>query len=557
MRAFLRLSIVGLLAIGALMFSAADIVDPWFPWSNFGITTDTSGVVTSVDAYASARGLHVGDRLDIARMSLADRTVVLGQNAVAFAGRGVTIPLRSGETVRLQAHPRQRSLADNVTDIASVSSLTAYAFIAAALVLLRPMPATWAFFLFSAAFFYNGDQALQYFPTWLLVAFNVLTAVLQAIGPAAFFSFAIRFPNAQPAGTSARIERAYWFGAAPVLAAANVCSLAFLTGVPFPQVLTIGFQLTIAALFVPGIAALISRYAHSEQDERTRLRWAVAAFAIGFLPYIAFTAAQIATAQLISLPVANLTQAWLVVAPIALAYTVLKHRLFDIRFVVSRALIFGFMTTLTVGVLALADWGFGKWLEQSRFQLIAEVALALALGFSITGVHKRTEHVLNRIIFHAQALALAAVRRFTHEVDLIGDPRQLLAQTLETLRTRLESEYVAIYTAEGATFAQSQPVAEGLPTLLSSNDLVVLRLRRWSEPFECEVPQHPLRGALMLPMTARTHLIGFLVCGPKADQTHYIPEEIGTLQALADRTGVGYAWLTMRPMLPSPVVHAD
>ncbi len=430
----------------------------------------------------------------------------------------------------------------------------AYTLITAALVLLRPTPTTWSFFMFSSSFLYNGDQALQYFPPWLIVLFSFLTIpVLQAIGPFALFSFGLRFPSVRPAGLPQRVERILWFAVAPVLALANICSGASLIGIRFPQALTSALQIAIAALYVPGIAVLIFRYTRSEQDERTRLRWAVSAFAIAFLPYIFFTAAENAAGRLLSLSVANLTQAWLIVAPVALAYTILKHRLFDIRFVVSRALIFGFMTTLTIGILALADWAFGKWLEHSRFHVVAEVALALALGFSITSVHKHIERVLNRIIFHAQALALAAIRRFTHEVDLISDPRQLLAQTLQTLRTRLASEYVAIFTADGTTFVQSQPIAEGAPESLSANDLAVLRLRRWSEPFECDVPQHPLRAALMLPMTARTHLIGFIVCGPKSDLTHYIPEEIDTLQALAHRAGAGYAWLTMRPILATQI----
>jgi hypothetical protein len=329
-----------------------------------------------------------------------------------------------------------------------------------------------------------------------------------------------------------------------------------LFGVPFPQNVTGWVQFAIAALYFPSVAILIARYNGSAHAERTRLRWVVVAFAIAFLPYVFFTAAENATANVISLPVANITQAWLIIAPLALAYTILKHRLFDIRFVVSRALIFGFMTTLMVGILALADWGFGKWLEQSRFQIIAEAALALALGFSITTVHKRMEHALNRIVFRAQTVALAAIRRFTHEVDLIGDPAQLLAQTLETLRTRVDTEYVAIFSEEGMTFIQAQPGVESVPAMLSANDLAVLRLRRWSEPFECDVPHHPLRNALLVPMTARTRLVGFIACGPKTDHTHYVPEEIDTLQALAHRAGGGYAWLTMRPVLASQPIHS-
>ena len=556
MRLILRVSVVVFLALGALIYNAGDIVDPWQPWSSFGFSADSSGTIATVDQYAQARGLSVGDAVDLSRMSFNDR-LQLGPARSARSGHAIVLPLRSGKSVRLVAHPRPRTFLENITDVAAVLALITYTLIAAAVVLLRPMQATWAFLIFSAAFLYNGNQDLQYFPSWLDVLLSyVMQPLLQALGPIAFISFALRFPNAVPAAQARTLERIAWFAVAPILIALNLRSEAFLLAVAYPPTVTNWVQWAIVALYVPGILTLVARYTRSAQDERTRLRWVVATFAIAVLPYVIFTAAQTVFANVISLSIANLVQTGLIIAPVALAYTILKHRLFDVRFVVSRTLILGVMTTLTIGILALADWGFGKWLEQSRFQLIAEVLLALAIGFSMTTLHKRIERFLNRVIFHAQALALAAIRCFTLEVDLIGDPKLLLMQTLETLRSRLDAQYVAIFTADGATFVQSAPVVEGFPTLLSASDLTVLRLRRWTEPFECDVPKHPLHAALMLPMTSRTDLIGFIACGPKPDHTHYIPEEIDTLQALAHRAGAGYAWLTMRSPSSLPILHA-
>ncbi len=205
------------------------------------------------------------------------------------------------------------------------------------------------------------------------------------------------------------------------------------------------------------------------------------------------------------------------------------------------------MTSLAVGVLALVDWGFGKWLAESRFALVAELALALLLGILMTTLHRRIEYVLNSVIFRAQMLGMAALRRFAQETDLIADPQRLLLQTHEALRSRLECDYVAIYTADGSSFALAAPHATETPALLPGDDLAVLRLRRWNEPFECDEPAHPLRNALVVPMVARAPLVGFIVCGPKRDRTHYLPDEIETLMTLAHRAGSAYGWLTLRP----------
>lgn len=58
---------------------------------------------------------------------------------------------------------------------------------------------------------------------------------------------------------------------------------------------------------------------------------------------------------------------------------------------------------------------------------------------------------------------------------------------------------------------------------------------------------HRLRGALLLPMSARGELIGFIACGSKRDHTRYLPSEIETLAAMAHRVGTAYVWLTLRP----------
>ncbi|HLI95792.1 MAG TPA: GAF domain-containing protein [Candidatus Baltobacteraceae bacterium] len=168
----------------------------------------------------------------------------------------------------------------------------------------------------------------------------------------------------------------------------------------------------------------------------------------------------------------------------------------------------------------------------------------------LTTAHRRVERFLNTVIFRAQTVALAALRRFALETDLIADPDRLLAQTYEALRMRLESDYAAVYTAEGSSFVLSTPNGNATPPVLAGDDFAVLRMRRWGEPFECDEPVHPLRGALLVPMTARTQLVGFIACGPKRDRTHYLPEEIETLTTLAHRAGSSYGWLTMSTIAP-------
>lgn len=546
-----RIAFIAFFTSIVMIVVAPDLALPWHPWSWYGFQADPSGNVTRVDPLASQSGLHVGDRFDIRRLALQDRPPfdIWPHRLIAPEGAVLHAPLSSGRTVTLVSHVYARSAIENVTDVLEVLSVLLYALIAASLVLLRPMPATWAFYAFSYSFWIASRGLFSEYAPFLLPAVDGLVVIAGAIAPIAFVAFALRFPSAQPKGAGNTFERILLYVIAPLFVLWSFGAYALYLGfaVAQPQWAANLFQVLAASIFGVGIAILLARYLLAENETRNRLQWVVTAFAVAFLPWLALQTFFTVFSVFPPLWLFNIGGSASLIAALALAYTVLKHRLFDIRLVVSRALIYGILTSLVVAVLALADWALGKWLEQSRFAFVAEVALALLIGFSLTTIHRRIEEALNGVIFRAQTLALQALRRFAQETDLISDPQRLLLKTYEALRTRLESTYAAIYTADGASFVLATPNANATPPLFPGDDFAVLRLRRWSESFECDEPDHPLRGGLLVPMTARTLLVGFIAVGPKRDRTHYLPEEIDTLSTLAHRTASSYAWLTLRP----------
>ena len=83
------------------------------------------------------------------------------------------------------------------------------------------------------------------------------------------------------------------------------------------------------------------------------------------------------------------------------------------------------------------------------------------------------------------------------------------------------------------------------PEAFDMNSALLLRLRRWKEPFETQEAggEH---HTLVLPMNARGELVGFVCCGPKADRTAYLGDEIEALQYLATEVGVACAWLLQK-----------
>jgi len=544
-RAVVRTVCIVTLTVVAAIVTGSDLALPWHPYGWFGFLI-TNGNIVAMTTPTAGDAVRNGDRIDLHRMSPEDRLRLTRSDPPGYV---LNLPLVSGHTVTIAARPFLRSTADNVTDIIEVLATLAYIAIAAALVLLRPAPATWAFFGFSYSFCIYAATPSTW-PFGFAIAWQILWLISSGVSGAAFVSFALRFPDSTPNRTGRILERALLLGLSPALIALSLYG--FATYLFAGNVVTGANQAVVVmgeAVFALGIVVLISRYVSAEVGERNRLRWVVLAFAVAYLPALALEMLYGYGAALIpvSPELINISQAWEVLAPIALAYTVLRHRLFDVRFVVSRALVYAFMTSLVVGAIALVDWAFSRWLAESRFALIAELALALLLGAALTLLHRRIEHFLNGVVFRTQLAALQALRRFAQETDLISDPQRLLTQTYEALHVRIECDYVAIYTAEGASFVLAVPPEHRTPPVMAGDDFAVLRLRRWSEPFECDEPAHPLRSALFVPMIARMQLVGFIVCGPKVDRTHYLPTEVDALSTLAHRAGSAYLWLTLRP----------
>ena len=527
------------------VMNLADLALPWHPFSTFGFSATNTGIIASVDAIGAKSGLHAGDRIDTRVLSPWDRLRVSYFSGAPF-GQTLRLTLTSGRTVTLASHEYRRTTADNISNFFAVLSLFAYFIIAAVLVLIRPSPVTWAFYVFSFSLCFSGTLVFDNAPPLLLFVFQLTLFCSQPASAAAFVSFALRFPDAVPQGWGRVLEHAILFVIGPALvlwAALSVTVSIFSGPMPLPP------PLLSSAIVLTGVGILLGRYATANSENRNRLQWVVAAFSVAFLPMLVIDFIEVGIGTFPEVTIINIAQAWTLLAPAALAYTILKHRLFDIRLVFSRALLYAVITSIVVGVLALVDWAIGRWLAESRFALVLELALAVGLGVLLTTVHRQLESFLNAVIFRAQTLALEALHRFALETDLIADPHHLLAQTYEALRARVESDYAAIYTLDGSSYALVTPNAPA-PPLLPPHDFAVLRLRRWHEPFECDEPGHPLRAALLMPMTARAELVGFIVCGPKRDGTHYLPEEVQALSALTHRVGSAFALLTYAAETP-------
>lgn len=115
----------------------------------------------------------------------------------------------------------------------------------------------------------------------------------------------------------------------------------------------------------------------------------------------------------------------------------------------------------------------------------------------------------------------------------------MLRVTYEALVDAIDTDNVAVYIAQDGALVRAH--GDTAPERLERSDRVVLRLIERQRVFVSEV--RSLEHWLVVPLAARREMIGAIARGPKRDRTEYLPDELRTLDDVAQRVATSYALL--------------
>lgn len=508
MRSVFRLLTVAVLAALVIIPTAIDFALPWHPWASYGFTVNARGRVTSVDPLAARAGLRTGDRI-LAPAGLT--TLALPEVPLAPDGNTATLRIAAPggpRTIILVSHAHPRAFWDNVTNGILTLAVIAIVTIAAMLVLLRPRPATWAFFVLAVGASPVAFLPLEYLPANVDTLFGLLTGNAGVFAGCAFFIFALRFPDVRLRGRIRWLE--------PALVAASLLAAAAISAGVLPG------YIAVPALYAPiagGSLLMIWRLKHAPETERVRLRWIFTAFTFAWIPTLVISFAERVLGIFLPLPIDNIAFSVQVIAAVAVAYTILKHRLFDIRFIVTRAAVFSSVSLIVIGVFMLAEALLADWLREASHATTtaANAIVALSLGFSLRAIHSRVDGVMDNVFFRAHHENVRAIERFARDALYITDAALLVERTIATLRRHMDATYVTVRTH----------CAE------IENDPAFLRIRATHEPVELHTLDTGIAGDMAFPMTARGQLLGIVVLGPRESGESFAPDEVEAVGRVA------------------------
>jgi hypothetical protein len=420
-----------------------------------------------------------------------------------------------------------------------------FAMLAVAMIvaLRRPdEPAARALATFLIAFGAAAFTVPAWLPDGLLDGVAPFKGILIVLGVGYATLFACLFPRPATGGLRAAIRHA----AIPVTAALMVVFYAVIqlrktTLLPRATVETaaaIAENATYVMLAAMVVALAIGAFTARGPDRR-RVLWATGSVLAGFSGVVVFIAVLLVFHQVPEW--LRYIQLTLLLTPIGLAYTILRHRTIDIGFVVSRALVLTTMSFIVVALFGLLERALGKlFIDASHIaSRTVELVLALGLGFSLRTLHARVERIVDQLFFRRRQLALAELRAFAADVGFITDPDVAIERTVEIVARCTDAANAALFLIADGVFGRAAALdPAGFPTEIGKNDPLLVRLRSARKPERPRGLGSGLEAEIAFPMFVRGTLVGALILAAKRSGETYDPDECALLADLAPRVAL-------------------
>jgi hypothetical protein len=421
-----------------------------------------------------------------------------------------------------------------------------------ALVLARPTLLTWLFYVYcisSGPFYVLTVYATQWSP-WLYGLLLPLWIALTSFGVVCLTLFALCVPNdGVPRGW--RRTAFVVVSIAALVPLGNAFAFALWTSVNEPRQY---FPILDEIFTAAAVLIVLARLFEVRGEERARLAWVAFALAWGVITNDIRN--NVGSFGSIWDNVSTLAADLTVVMPLLMLYAILKRHIIDVRFVISRTVVYACLTTVVVGVIGLVDWLTSAYLSQVRLAMAIDAAVTIGLAFVLHRAYRWIESAVDFMLFRRKHEAERYLDRVAHTlmfaereeaVDkaLVHDPHDKLRLTAAALYRAHEGAYIAAR-IEGWN-------APAAPQFCSDDDLVRFMIAERSKIVVGDLRTHvaePFRAqghapTIAIPIFQGNRLTGFAVYGIHRDGTKLDPDEIETLERLCACAAQAYTGIEL------------
>jgi hypothetical protein len=241
-----------------------------------------------------------------------------------------------------------------------------------------------------------------------------------------------------------------------------------------------------------------------------------------------------------------------VIFPVSIGYAVLRQRVVDVQFAISRTVVYGIVSTIVLVFLVVLHWLLGRVLEHSGLAFGIEGLAAIGLGLVLHRASHATNQLVDRVLFRKHHQAEERLRRVTAALPFAND-ELAIAEALVTEPVRnLNLASAALFYRQSPEGPLNRVLAQGwseshTPSL-EADSLLVRYLQAEHAPLKLDdsqllpagVPEGAAHPVLAIPIVNQHVLAAVVLYGAHVNHTLLDPDEIELLHQLAKAAAVSH-----------------
>lgn len=474
----------------------------------------TRAIADQVGPSLAARGVEPGDILDLGALSTADR---FRANGMTQKGRDIRIEvIHKGSPRMIQAPAVRLFHAIPLWDKILAVTTGAFALSLLAFVGYRKPSSHVAFLIFFVGgALLSWPGLVSYFASLPDVPFVLIAYVMRTLCTSLpvmlLASFAIRF-GADDSPRRRRVIHvvdaavAIWFLTDGLLIARGLTRIQF--------VLAAAFLLTAACISL----------AWAKPAERGRVSLVFVGIMIGGVGYaLAMLGNTFGMGGVTLYLYASIS---VIVIPLTLAYAILRYRVFDITFVLNRALVYATTSALLLVVFAALEFVTENYLTSLTHVegALVEFVIAMAVIIFARIIHTRVDKLIDTVFFRTRHQQEAALRRFATTLQFYTEQRPLVRETAEILQRCGSVTGVAIYLTHAGTLELAASTWVETSGAIEENDFAYVELRAHRQTVELHGLKTTFPGARLYPMMLCGRLVGAVAVGERQGSEQMPPD---------------------------------
>jgi hypothetical protein len=558
-----RLSLA-VVAIGSifmlLVFVTVEVTAPQI--GDFGLTFHGNSNVVALDTGVKQGALQNGDAIDLASLTPKQRFTFVS----ARSNDTLDVTVIRGEQrfpVTLSAAPPEFTRSSMLARLIGIPICFFLSLgLASVLFLMRPRPATLAFYLYAILMLLKVYQTPLQLAVWPVNLLSYL--LLQFVYPGT--QIAALLVAQRLYGQPGRVAK--WFlGAA--LATSVVVFFVWLDpvlwltfqryGLPGPTRLYQSVSDVMLLIIV--LCGMAYSASGAKAQDRSRITWIVAGIALAPILDLTWAVSDVLSGFVRDqsfelLAIERWTDAlapWFgLVGIVAVFYGFLSQRVVDFRVAIGRAALYGATTLAIVVIFGAVEWLAEEIFESTRPAMYASLVVALAIGFAMRAMHGRIEGFLDNLFFRDQHKAEAVLRRAARALPNTTSEKTVVEFLIDEPVAALDLQSAALFLARGEERDFVRVAASGWENdhmdHFGAEDALVVTLRAELAPVQLEprmlaglrIPGEHKLYALVVPILMRANVFGFVFYGERKDGAPFTPQERELLATIATSAATAY-----------------